>query len=267
MDGVPTQTEGVSEILASDWNTYVRDNFDTIKHGHIVCTSSTRPSGVDEGTMIYESDTNLIYVYNGSSFSQNNLTPVGMLSPFAGSSAPDGWLLCHGQAVSQTTYAALFALIGSTYDVTSPGAGNFRVPDLRGRVIAGVDNMGGSDAGRLSWQNVLGTVGPSSISTDGGVQTHTLVTGEIPSHTHTITDGAGAHAHSFNFWFNRITNNTTGGGGNAVSGIDMNSGNTLSASRDTGSAGGHNHTINSAGGDGAHNNMQPTMLLNYIIKV
>jgi microcystin-dependent protein len=146
MDGVPTQTEGTSEILASDWNTYVRDNFDSIKFGHIVCTSSTRPTGIQEGTMVYETDTNLIYIHNGSSFTQNNLSPVGMISPFAGSSAPDGWLLCHGQAVSQVTYATLFALIGSTYDVTGPGAGNFRVPDLRGRTIFGQGTNADVDA-------------------------------------------------------------------------------------------------------------------------
>jgi microcystin-dependent protein len=239
MDGVPTQTAGTSEILASDWNTYVRDNFDSIKSGHIVCTSSTRPSGVQEGTMIYETDTNLIYIYNGFSFTQNNLSPVGMLSPFAGSSAPDGWLLCHGQAVSQTTYATLFALIGSTYDVTSPGAGNFRVPDLRGRVVAGVDNMGGTDAGRLSWQNTLGTVGPSSISTDGGTQTHTLITSEIPSHSHTLTAAFADTAQAIN------NVGTTWG--------------SLSGATQT-------KTSSDTGGGGAHNNMQPTILLNYIIK-
>ena len=66
MDNVPTRTAGTSELLASDWNTYVRDNFDAIKFGHIVCTSSTRPTGIGEGTMIYETDTNKGLVYDGS---------------------------------------------------------------------------------------------------------------------------------------------------------------------------------------------------------
>lgn len=70
MDGVPTQTAGTSELLASDWNTYVRDNFDSIKFGHVVCTSSTRPTGIAEGTMIYETDTNKVLVYNGSSWKE-----------------------------------------------------------------------------------------------------------------------------------------------------------------------------------------------------
>jgi hypothetical protein len=68
MDAVPTQTAGTSELLASDWNTYVRDNFNSIKFGHVVCTSSTRPTGIAEGTMIYETDTNKVLVYNGSSW-------------------------------------------------------------------------------------------------------------------------------------------------------------------------------------------------------
>lgn len=68
MDTVPTQTAGVSELLASDWNTYVKDNFDSIKYGHVVCTSGSRPTGVAEGTMIYETDTNKSLVYNGTSW-------------------------------------------------------------------------------------------------------------------------------------------------------------------------------------------------------
>lgn len=81
MDGVPTQTAGTSELLASDWNTYVRDNFDSIKFGHVVCTSSTRPTGIAEGTMIYETDTQKVLVYSGSSWIEiNDLDSVGGVS-------------------------------------------------------------------------------------------------------------------------------------------------------------------------------------------
>lgn len=177
MDSVPTQTAGTSELLASDWNTYVRDNFDSIKFGHVVCTSATRPVGIAEGTMVYETDTNLIYIYNGSSWTQNNLTPVGLISPFGGGTAPNGWLLCNGDAVSQTTYAALFAVVGTTYDVTSPGAGNFRVPDLRGRMAVGlgtntdVDALGDSD-------------GEATVASRRPKHRHTVTD---PGHTHSIT--------------------------------------------------------------------------------
>ena len=75
--------------------------------------------------------------------------PTGTPLPFGGTTAPAGYLLCFGQAISRTDYAGLFAAVGTVH-----GAGNgsttFNVPDLRGRVAAGKDDMGGSSASRLS---------------------------------------------------------------------------------------------------------------------
>lgn len=80
---------------------------------------------------------------------------TGVIFDFAGSTAPDGFIMCYGQAISRTTYAALFAVIGVTF---GPGDGSttFNVPDLRGRVIAGKDDMGGTAASRLN-VNTTGT--------------------------------------------------------------------------------------------------------------
>ena len=75
--------------------------------------------------------------------------PAGAVIPYAGSSAPANWLLCGGQAVSRTDYAALFAVIGTTYG-SGNGSTTFNLPDLRGRVIAGEDDMGGTAANRLT---------------------------------------------------------------------------------------------------------------------
>lgn len=96
---------------------------------------------------------------------------------------PRGWLWCAGQEVSRADYPALFAAIGTTH-----GAGNgtttFNVPDRRGRIALPLDNMGGTDAGRVSASNTLGAT--------GGAETHTLAIGNLPAHNHSI-----AHTHGY----------------------------------------------------------------------
>ncbi len=160
------------------------------------------------------------------------LAPAGVVLPFAGSTAPTGWLLCFGQTVSRTTFASLFAALGTTY-----GAGNgtttFALPDLRGRVAAGEDDMGGTAASRLTTagSGVNGLV----LGATGGAQTHTLTTAQLPAHAHSYIGGA-----------NAAGSGTVGAAGQSANGYTMN-------------------TLN-AGSDQAHNNTQPTIVLNYIIK-
>jgi len=156
------------------------------------------------------------YKVNGT-----NLTtvPTGTVSAFAGSTAPTGYALCDGSAVNRTTQAALFAVIGTTYGV-GDGSTTFNLPDLRGRVVAG---LGGS---LLS--------GTDALSDTGGAKEHTLSTAEMPSHSHTF-DGGGLKS---------LAGDTAG-------------------TDDYASSGG---TTNATGGGQAHNNVQPTIILNYIIK-
>ena len=66
----------------------------------------------------------------------NTNTPVGSISLFAGTTAPNGWLICDGSAVSRTTYANLFSVIGTTYG-SGDGSTTFNIPDLQGRVPVG----------------------------------------------------------------------------------------------------------------------------------
>lgn len=101
--------------------------------------------------------------------------PVGSVTAFAGANAPAGWLLCGGQTVSRTTYAGLFSVIGTTYGA-GDGSTTFTLPDLRGRVIAGEDDMGGTAANRLTsgGAGINGTV----LGAAGGAETVTLTSAQ-----------------------------------------------------------------------------------------
>lgn len=110
--------------------------------------------------------------------------PVGATYLWPTDTAPTNYLLCYGQAVSRTTYAALFALIGTVFGV-GDGATTFNLPDMRGRVPVGQDDMGGSAANRITAANAVGV--------SGGASTHTLTTSELPSHSHSHNHGSHGH--------------------------------------------------------------------------
>jgi microcystin-dependent protein len=174
--------------------------------------------------------------------------PAGCVMPYAGATAPDGWLLCHGQAVSRTTYADLFAAIGTAYGA-GDGSTTFGLPDLRGRVAAGRDDMGGTDAGRLAG----GVANRTILGGAGGAATHTLNTGEMPAHSHGVNDPS--HAHSYGA--GQIPSPFTPRGTNG-DGTNFNN-NAATNGAFTGIS------IQNAGGGAAHNNTQPTLVLNYVI--
>src|SRR6516164_7389609 len=136
------------------------------------------------------SGNSVILVSGGVDVGALAASPVGTVVDYAGGTAPGGWLLCYGQAVSRTTYAPLFTAIGTTWGV-GDGVTTFNVPDLRGRGTYGKDDMGGSAANRIT-NAVSGVVG-TTLGATGGNEGHTLSTAELPSHTHTITDPGHTH--------------------------------------------------------------------------
>lgn len=186
-------------------------------------------------------------------------SPIGSVIDFAGQTAPGGWLLCSGQAVSRTTYAALFTAIGTTY-----GAGDnsttFNIPDCRGRVTAGKDNMGGTNALRLTGTTFPGT-GGGVLGAASGLETHTLSEAQMPAHAHLLTgttDVQGAHAHNYlSGTFTLSQSNAGDRGGPAQN-------------RVTDVQGAHAHNLSGVtdyrGGNAAHNNVQPTIIFNKIIR-
>jgi len=117
----------------------------------------------------------------------SGLVPTGTLTAFAGSTAPDGFQICDGRALSRTTYARLFAVIGTTYGA-GDGSTTFNVPDFRGRAAFGSDAMGGSAAGRLSEMDAVGKT--------GGAEQQTLSVDQMPAHAHAIADPGHSHAAS-----------------------------------------------------------------------
>jgi microcystin-dependent protein len=171
---------------------------------------------------------------------------VGEVKMWAGSSLPAGYLWCDGSVISRTTYAGLFSVLGTTYGA-GDGSTTFALPDLRGRVAAGKDDMdnsvgtGGGAANRIT-NAAVGITG-TTLGSSGGSQTHLLLSTEsgVPAHTHPYVDRY------------RDSNNNFANG---------------SVSRNAGALTSGNYTTSpniAADASAAHNNVQPTLILNHII--
>lgn len=120
--------------------------------------------------------------------------PLASSIDYWGTSAPtSSFALAYGQAISRSTYATLFAVLSTTYGI-GDGSTTFNLPDLRGRVIAGKDDMGGSAAGVLTGSGTgFGTQGqtPTNLGAKGGAESKTLATANLPAYTPSGTMGGG----------------------------------------------------------------------------
>lgn len=197
-----------------------------------------------------------------------NGVPAGSVMAYAGLAAPTGWLLCAGQSLSRTTYAALFAAIQTTYG--SVDGNSFSLPDMRGRAAFGKDNMGGTAAARITSAvsgidgSVLGAAGGDQLSGNTA-----LTEAQMPIHGHAAsTDVQGDHQHG---------TSGQGGQGGGINNVHSpgNSNNYILVPggtdlyfTSTNGAHAHNITVSQTGGGQAHNHsaIPPAIILNYIIK-
>lgn len=158
---------------------------------------------------------------------------IGEIIPYAGATSPDlRWLACDGASLLRADYPDLFAVIGASYGAAD--GSHFNLPDLQGRTIVGT----GSGTGLT----------PRAIGDLFGQETHTLTTAEIAGHSH-IDAG---HSH--------VEGTAAPSLGAAIVGVPV-----PSAIPSAGVTGSGSANIGAAGGDGAHNNIQPSVAITYLI--
>jgi microcystin-dependent protein len=231
-DWNPGSGAGLYEYTGAAWRRLFSANGDVVGPG----------SATNNNIAVFDGATGKLIKDGGATIaSLQNQVPVGTVLPFAGTAEPAGYLFCFGQAVSRTTYAALFTALSTTYGV-GDGSTTFNLPDLRGRVPAGQDDMGGVSADRLT-----SPINGDTLGAVGGAEGHTLVVGEIPAHQHDSPISA-----------SDATTGPYGSNGTATTTFDEAS----SPSEGTEAI----WLTSATGGDGAHNNVQPTIILNYVIK-
>ena len=190
----------------------------SVPAGMAVVVASSLPMAVVTGL-----DVDMTVTPSGGSAS----TVAGTIIPWPSAAIPDGWFICDGRQVSRGAQAALFAVIGTVYGAGN-GTSTFNLPDLRGRTVVGMDDMGAGAA------NVITDTRARSLGGRLGEEKHQLTAAEMPSHSH-------AYGQAF-----------------AGGAYDGHSSPLYNATRSA--------STSAAGGDQAHNNIQPSMAMYWIIK-
>lgn len=221
-------------VIDPDWaNTTLHDIAQALTDSYAVDGSVT-PASMIDAPLAFQKKLGIDVILSTgltrlAALEAKNNSEIGTIFPHGRTSgAPAHSLYCDGAAVSRTTYAKLFAVIGTTF---GPGDGTttFNLPDMRNRSVRGWDNGRGVDAGRALGSFQAGTV----LTHD-----HTASTNSTGAHTHTATTAAGGvHSHS-------ASTNSAGAHTHAASGTtgSNNVGHTHTFSGSTSAAGGHSHT-------------------------
>lgn len=208
--------------------------------------------------------------------------PIGTVTGWGGALDPPGgkWLLCNGRVLTLNEYPDLYNALGTTWNTGGEASSQFRIPDLRSRAIVGAG------------QGALLTNRP--LASQFGTETHTLVTNEVPVHTHVASTDSPSHNHGGTLTDSHNHGGNTGGSSQSLVNTITVEGRTVQAGTGTSVAqvGGfstightnvinsdthshginsvsHSHviTVDSVGGGAAHNNLPPSIALNQIIRV
>ena len=210
--------------------------------------------------------------------------PAGVFVPYAGETAPAGWLLCDGSAVSRTTYAALFAAIGEAYGA-GDGSTTFNLPDMRGEFLRGWDNGRGIDSGRALGSSQSGqnqSHAHSGSAASAGAHSHTASSSSSGSHGHSGSAASGgSHSHTYmwhsatagyqvgnsgHIWtYPNYSNESTSTAGAHTHSLSISSDGTHSHSVTVNSGGAHDHTL-SIGSSGGTEARPRNVAANFIIK-
>jgi microcystin-dependent protein len=247
---------------------------------------------------------NKVWVYSGTAWVGGTVIsalPAGSMQMYAGTAtqtvsagvvtttAPSGWLLANGNAISRTTYSSLFSAIGTTYG-TGDGSTTFNLPDLRGRLPMGAGTGVGLNASGTGVTS--GTAMTArALGAWFGEETHLLTTAELASHTHANTVSGGStgsmsanasHTHDIRMRADNsivsgnyvlatsgtsVTYNSTSTGGTNGGGAGNGDGKSVATNTD------HTHTFTpsisnaSAGSGSRHDTIPPCVVVNYLIKI
>jgi len=203
---------------------------------------------------LYNNSDAVWYLHGGAGNPNAYSIPLGSGLDYWGATAPSSiFAFPAGQAISRSTYASLFGILGVTYGV-GDGSTTFNLPDKRGRVSAAADGMGGSSANRLT---MAGGMNGVQYGSAGGAETKTLVTANLPAYTPSGTISNGAISISHNAA--AANSSSTGGGGFSCGGGNASISASQGTSTFTGSAQGGSST--------AFGVVQPTISCNYIIRI
>jgi microcystin-dependent protein len=238
--------DGTAEGGSNAGSNYALTRYDDNGNFLGASLSFERKTGIATFEITPQVLTNLIYHTGNANIL---LEPVGTIKMYAGSNAADPpggfFMLCDGRAISRTTYATLFALIGTTYGV-GDGSTLFNIPNTAERVLVG----------QSAAQSLIPQFDARVLGNKFGEGQHLLSIAEMPAHTHPVSDPG--HHHTVTAPAAQYQNQPGGGGVSSVStgaGVSTSTSPTGITQADTN------------GGGGVHNNVQPALVINFIIRV